>query len=159
MAQIFARTSGQETACAETALCAKCATPKNKVRFANPCGYAESSDDAPSGEWVDCSQNDALRCQNCGATSRGHAIAAEILSGIAGKQGLMTDKNGNPLKVGDRVYVLPDKYDVAGGPGYVRRFKGGKARVDDGRLEDDCLMTSESYTWSSWCTPQRLERI
>lgn len=73
----------------------------------------------------------------------------------------MKDKNGNELTVGDRVYVLPDKHGVAGGPGYVRSFSfsGKKARVDNGKLEDADLTKSQSYTWSSWCTADKLDRL
>lgn len=70
----------------------------------------------------------------------------------------MTDKKGNELTVGDRVYVLPEEYTRTGGYGFVRKIKDGRARVDDGNLDDDDVTTSKSYTWSAWCRPGELEK-
>jgi len=41
-----------------------------------------------------------------------------------------------PVKVGDRVYVLPEKQTRTGGPGFVRVVKDGKCRIDDGAKDE-----------------------
>jgi hypothetical protein len=67
----------------------------------------------------------------------------------------MKDRKGNDVKVGDRVYVIPQG-DI-GGAGYVRRVKDDKARIDDGPAdlpEDD-----DSWNWGAWCEANEFELI
>jgi hypothetical protein len=75
----------------------------------------------------------------------------------------VTDRKGNNLAVGDRVYVQHTE-DI-GGPGYLRAFapdhrgRGTICRVDDGKIEDTDICTSKSYTWSAWCESAEVEKI
>ena len=71
----------------------------------------------------------------------------------------MKDRKGNPVEVGDRVYVLPDKQTRSGGFGWVRRIAEGKARVDDGDALQSTLSTDDSWTWSAWVTPDEVETM
>jgi hypothetical protein len=72
----------------------------------------------------------------------------------------MTDRKGNPVKVGDRVFVLPSEaIDRDGGTGYIRRVLNDKARVDDGPAGDFDFTKSKDWSWSSWCKPNELELV
>ena len=57
--------SNQGTATAETALCLKCYTFKNKC-FARQQA-AQTDDIDPNGDFEDCSENDCIACCICGA--------------------------------------------------------------------------------------------
>ena len=61
--RIYALLSTQETACAETALCATHLTPTNKQDI-----IRRLVDDILDTDWQDCSLNDALSCVVCGET-------------------------------------------------------------------------------------------
>jgi hypothetical protein len=67
---MYARLSRQNTACEETALCGNCLQDDDiKKMFLNPWGLKDDNLDQPHTSWVDCSGNEALQCQNCGADS------------------------------------------------------------------------------------------
>ncbi len=74
----------------------------------------------------------------------------------------MTDRKGNVLEIGDRVYV---HNGIGGtvGPGYIRAFgvlfHKVCCRVDNGAKEDTDIKTSQTYTWSSWCHQDTVEKI
>lgn len=59
---MFAGVTSQGTAAAETALCGECNTPENIAIY-----YADHRDPVTYRE--DCTENDALDCQNCGAVA------------------------------------------------------------------------------------------
>lgn len=66
MTKKFALVTITGTACAETCLCEKHATPENK-RPIEAAAAKEKGYDAPlvSKGWRNCTQNDALECQLC----------------------------------------------------------------------------------------------
>ena len=62
---MMARTTTNEengTACAETAICFACDSPENRKLIPESTYF-----DAPIGDYIDCSGNEALECQICGA--------------------------------------------------------------------------------------------
>ena len=74
----------------------------------------------------------------------------------------MIDRKGNILEIGDRVYVT-NAMGGSTGAGYVRAFGNmfnkTCCRVDNGAKEDTDIKTSKTFTWSSWCYPDTVEKI
>jgi hypothetical protein len=64
--KMFALVCSQGTACHETSLCDKCFTDANKKRIESQINQSDSDRPIP-GVWHDCTQNDALECNDCGA--------------------------------------------------------------------------------------------
>lgn len=62
---LFALTSQQGTACSETAVCSVCSKPEvqKKIEEGRCKGHP---DDPIAGTWVECTQNEALKCIVCG---------------------------------------------------------------------------------------------
>jgi hypothetical protein len=71
----------------------------------------------------------------------------------------MEDRNGNNIKIGDRVLVKHDDFTESGGPGFVRDIRtdrrGAKARVDDGPAD----LADGEWTWSAWARPNDVELV
>lgn len=66
---MYARLSPQGTACQETALCGTCLQDDSiKQWYRNPYGMADNNPDRPVTSYHDCTGNEALECQHCGAT-------------------------------------------------------------------------------------------
>lgn len=77
----------------------------------------------------------------------------------------MKDSKGNPVSVGDRVYVNKRGGDDSYGPGYVRVIKeqgtrSERCRVDDGPADmGDTLVGDYRWTWSAWVSASEFEVI
>jgi hypothetical protein len=78
---LFALVSAQGTACHETCLCKDHFTPEHR-KTAFEAGQQNTSDPSTDG-WVECTDNDALKCIVCGFSDTAAKAALALVKELA----------------------------------------------------------------------------